>query len=356
MSYAILRMQKIKAVGIKGMQFHNQRERESNTNFDINYEKSYLNYDLHNEHSINFNSKVDEIIKASVKTDKKIRKDAVRLCDIVITSDPKFFDGLTDEELKKFFKESCKFLVDRYGKGNIVYSIVHLDETTPHMHFGLVPVTQDGRLAAKDIFNRQELRQLQTDYHKFISKKGFNLERGVPSDKKGLKTQEFKKQTLKQEIENETKEKNMLQNDLKALKRDLMVLDMQEDTLNKINQIEGSKPLLNKNKINISLEDYNNLMNIAKWAVVDKEKAILPYKELAYKYKKENDVMKKELEKKESLMEISNLAREKSILLNKLSRREKRIKELEDFIKDNNLENEFNNRTQDRDNFFEFER
>lgn len=358
MSYAVLRMQKIKAVGIKGMQFHNQRERESNTNPDIGYEKSYLNYDLHNEYLINFNNKVDEIIKTNIKTDKKIRKDAVRLCDIVITSDPKFFDGLTDEESKKFFKESYEFLTDRYGKGNIVYSTVHLDETTPHMHFGLVPITEDGRLSAKDIFNRQELRQLQTDYHKFISKKGFNLERGIPSDKKGLKTQEFKKQTLKQEIENKTKEKNMLQNDLKALKRDLMVLDMQKDTLNKINEIKGSKPLLNKNKITMSLEDYNNLMNIAKWAVVDKEKATLPYKELAYKYKKENDVMKKELEKKESLMEISNLAREKSILLNKLSRREKRIKELEEFIKDNNLENEFNkfnNRIQDRDNFFEFE-
>lgn len=239
MSYVILRMQKIKAVGIKGMQFHNQRERESHTNFDIDYEKSYLNYDLHNENSINFNKKVDEIIKENVNTDKKIRKDAVRLCDIVITSDPKFFKKLTGEEIKKLFKESYKFLTERYGKGNTVYSNVHLDETTPHMHFGLVPITEDGRLAAKDIFDRQELRQLQTDYHKFISQKGFDLERGVPSDKKGLKTQEFKKQTLKQEIENKIKEKNILQNDLKALRDDLSKYKHINIAFDDINRLEG---------------------------------------------------------------------------------------------------------------------
>src|SRR5699024_11615503 len=35
MSYAVCRMQKVKSAGLKGMQFHNQRERESRTNEDI---------------------------------------------------------------------------------------------------------------------------------------------------------------------------------------------------------------------------------------------------------------------------------------------------------------------------------
>ncbi|OZV10196.1 hypothetical protein CIW83_21620 [Tissierella sp. P1] len=111
MSYAILRMQKVKAVGIKGMQFHHQRERESKTNPDIDYEKSKLNYDLNNQSEIDFNKKVDEIIKENVIGDKKIRKDAVRLCDIVVTSDPKFFDRLTDREIKNFLKIVIIFYV-----------------------------------------------------------------------------------------------------------------------------------------------------------------------------------------------------------------------------------------------------
>ncbi|OZV10195.1 hypothetical protein CIW83_21615 [Tissierella sp. P1] len=223
------------------------------------------------------------------------------------------------------------------------------------MHFGLVPITDDGRLSAKEIFNRQELRDLQTDYHKFINEKGFDLERGVSSDKKGLSTQEFKKQTLKQDIENKAKEKNILQKDLKALREDLKILDMHKVDLDKINQIEAHKTLLNKNKVTISLEDYANLINIAKWAVIDKEKVILPYKELTYKYKKEYENIKRELEKKESLSDISSFAREKSMLLYKLSKKENRIKELEDFIKDNNLEKDFEKSLEIEDKSFELE-
>ncbi|WP_160943603.1 plasmid recombination protein [Eggerthella guodeyinii] len=37
MSYAVCRMQKVKSAGLKGMQFHNQRERKSRTNDDIDY-------------------------------------------------------------------------------------------------------------------------------------------------------------------------------------------------------------------------------------------------------------------------------------------------------------------------------
>ncbi|MFF8895850.1 plasmid recombination protein, partial [Brevibacterium casei] len=41
MSYSIIRMQKMKSNGIKGIQFHNQRERESETNPDINKADSH---------------------------------------------------------------------------------------------------------------------------------------------------------------------------------------------------------------------------------------------------------------------------------------------------------------------------
>ena len=53
MSYAVVRMQKMKSHDLKGVQFHNQRERESKTNDDIDKERSHENYDLKNDENIN---------------------------------------------------------------------------------------------------------------------------------------------------------------------------------------------------------------------------------------------------------------------------------------------------------------
>ncbi|HDR3064293.1 TPA: plasmid recombination protein, partial [Pseudomonas aeruginosa] len=45
------------------MQFHNQRERESKTNPDIDKERSHENYDLVNDEPIDYNERVKEIIE-----------------------------------------------------------------------------------------------------------------------------------------------------------------------------------------------------------------------------------------------------------------------------------------------------
>jgi hypothetical protein len=52
MSYAVVRMAKMKSHDLKGIQFHNQRERESKTNPDIDQEQTKENYDLVNERPI----------------------------------------------------------------------------------------------------------------------------------------------------------------------------------------------------------------------------------------------------------------------------------------------------------------
>jgi len=57
MSYAVCRMQKVKSARLKGMQFHNQRERKSKTNEDIDQERTHENYDLKNDENINYNER-----------------------------------------------------------------------------------------------------------------------------------------------------------------------------------------------------------------------------------------------------------------------------------------------------------
>lgn len=210
-SYAVVHMQKFKSHDLKGIQFHNQRERESKSNPDINKEKSHLNYDLHNQESINYNKKVDEIIKKNVITNRKIRKDAVRMCNFIVTSDKDFFENLSQKEQDQFFKKSYEFFKDRYGEDKIVSAMIHLDEATPHMHLSLVPVIEN-KLSAKRLFNRKELLAIQEEYPKFIKQEGFNLQRGKEgSDRKHLTTQEFKEEKIKELDKDIEKKKAVLE-------------------------------------------------------------------------------------------------------------------------------------------------
>lgn len=200
MSFAVCRMVKMKSHDLKGVQFHNQRERESKTNQDIDKELSKENYDLVNEGNINYNEHVKQIIESQKTGTRKTRKDAVLVNEFVLTSDKKFFDGLNKAEQNRFFQESYKMFAERYGQQNIAYATVHVDEHTPHMHLGVVPM-RDGKLQGKNVFNRQELLWLQEEYPKHLQGQGFNIERGEQgSDREHLETQKFKKQIVERDL------------------------------------------------------------------------------------------------------------------------------------------------------------
>lgn len=201
MSYAIIHMQKLKQPAIKGIQIHNQREKESQTNPDIDETKLHLNYDLVNPDSIDYNEKINKMIEDKVTTGKAIRKDAVKLASFLITSDSTFFDHMSESEERRFFETAYEYFCEEYGKDNIAYAMVHKDEKTPHMHVGFVPITEDGRLAAKDFFGKkQQLVQLQDKFHKHMVEKGFDLDRGVSSDRKHIESARFKAETLQKEL------------------------------------------------------------------------------------------------------------------------------------------------------------
>ena len=112
-------------------------------NPDIDYDRSAANYELHEAAASNYaeaiQNRIDELLLV-----KAVRKDAVRMCGLIVTSDKAFFDGLTPEETRRFFEESKAFLTEFVGAKNVVSAMVHMDEKTPHMHFLHVPVTPDG--------------------------------------------------------------------------------------------------------------------------------------------------------------------------------------------------------------------
>lgn len=201
MSFAICRMQKMKSHDLKGIQFHNQRERESKTNSDIDKERSHENYDFVNDENIDYNERVKEIIESQKTGARKTRKDAVLVNELLVTSDRDFFERLDPVEQKRFFEESFKLFSERYGEQNIAYATVHNDEKTPHLHIGVVPM-RDGKLQGKNVFNRAELLWMQDKFPEHMQKLGFDLERGEKgSDRQHIETTKYKKQTLEKEID-----------------------------------------------------------------------------------------------------------------------------------------------------------
>mgnify|MGYP002717663139 FL=1 len=71
-------------------------------NEDIDHSKTYLNYDLVNANKQNFNNLIDEKIEQNYTGKRKIRKDAVKHIDGMITSDNKFFSNQTLANKKIF--------------------------------------------------------------------------------------------------------------------------------------------------------------------------------------------------------------------------------------------------------------
>lgn len=169
-------MEKYKRADIVGIERENERDEnyKSARNPQIDKSKTYLNY-----HTMPYEKKylsfIDERIK-QLSPKRKIKDDAVLITSFILGSDKEFFDRITAEQQKQFFADCTEFFSIRYGNENVVSAVVHLDESTPHLHFNLMPVT-NGRLCAKELFDRNALRDLQTDFYEAVGKK-YGLERG----------------------------------------------------------------------------------------------------------------------------------------------------------------------------------
>ena len=168
MAYQQLIAKKIKLNGLAGIQHHMLDRDRVKTNPDIDLTRSHLNYAIENLTAEHLNARVKARIK-QLNLKKRPRSDAVGLEDIVIKASPDFMLNLDFETREQYFSDALHFLQNRYGKENVLYCQCHLDESSPHIHVGIVPITPDGRLSAKSLFSPKTLEQLQTDFHRIVS-------------------------------------------------------------------------------------------------------------------------------------------------------------------------------------------
>ena len=195
---------KIKLNGLIGIQHHMLDRDKVKTNPDIDLSRSHLNYFIENLTAENLNSRVKARIK-QLNLKKRPRSDAVGLEDIVVKASAEFMLNADAETREQYFTDALHFLQNRYGKENVMYCHCHLDESSLHIHVGIVPITPDGRLSAKSLFSPKTLEQLQTDFHRVVSSH-YGLQRGESHSKKYLPIQEFKAQQAKLKAEQFTED------------------------------------------------------------------------------------------------------------------------------------------------------
>lgn len=174
MSFAILRVEKIKTQGaIASIGKHNERERETpNADYNITPE----NKTLVGDDSLSYLEAWQEKTK-----DLKIRSNAVLALEVVLTYSPEA-KIQQSQNFEAWQAKNIQFLKDTFGEDNILKAKLHIDETTPHIHAVIVPIDDKGKLNARAFTGgREKLRDMQTNYAEYMQE--FNLNRGIENSR-----------------------------------------------------------------------------------------------------------------------------------------------------------------------------
>ena len=252
-------MEKYKRGDIVGIERENERDEnyKSTKNPQIDKSRTHLNYHTL-PHEKKYLAFIDKRIK-ELAPKRKIKDDTVLITSFILGSDKEFFDGISPEAQKRFFDDCTEFFAERYGKENVVSAVVHLDESTPHLHFNLMPVT-GGRLCAKELFDRSALRELQTDFYEVVGKK-YGLKRGKEgSTAKHLDTVAFKAKKMTEAAEEKIREAEEAQTAAKPVKE---LLESYESAKSEKIPFSGKKKeteIIALRMKNCELEKQNNVL------------------------------------------------------------------------------------------------
>ena len=228
--YAILRFAKYKGPEIGHIESHNERTKERYaSNPDVDTARSHLNFHLVTPERRYRAEAERQIAEAGCRT----RSDSVRVVEALITASPEFFEGKKARDIRDYFMEALAFIEKHQSKETIISAVVHMDEKTPHMHLSFIPLTEDGRLSAKDIVgNKKKLTWWQDEFWKHMVKRYPDLERGESASETGRT--HIPPRLFKEAVH------------LNRMKDQIMALMADTNLLNKKAKAEELETLLNK--------------------------------------------------------------------------------------------------------------
>ena len=261
---------------LAGIGSHNKREKKAyNSNPNIKLELTKDNIEivpLHEKYVKGFKNKVKDYEKEHnlrMKTERADRRKTfnqmlnksknVVADELLFTATHKFFDNMSREDIRKWADTCMEFVYEDLGytKEQVLHATVHLDEETPHLHCVVIPLikkfdkrtnTERYTISKKAyIKDKIHLSELQDKYHKRLTSKGYDLERGIKgSDAKHQKVRDFKKTTryyeqkvevLNSKIDEAMKEFNEKQKTTKNIPFNKTLVLVEKETFDSMNKV-----------------------------------------------------------------------------------------------------------------------
>lgn len=258
---------------------------------DPNRQHLNRNYEVHQgREKIPLHQAIEERIKEGYTGQKAIRKDAVKYKTHILTGSHEDMKRIfsNPQTAQKWIDENRKFIEKEFGKENVVRFSLHMDEKTPHIHAVTIPLTQDGRLSAKEIIgNKKEMQARQDRYASHMMQ--FGLERGIRNT--GIKhenaTEYYARMNQAQEVAEKTEikvEKGLLgykaesvqelENSVKSLKVALKSKDLEIEAKDRrVKETAERNQALKQGKDTIQ-SNYTKLISDEKLYQQERSKAI----------------------------------------------------------------------------------
>ena len=325
LNYAIFRSEPIMTIpDLAQIGSHNKREKKAyNSNPDIKQELSKNNielvpltekyvkgfYNLTNEYRKQHEEKQKtERVDRKKTFNQMLNKSRNVVADeLLFTATSEFFKEMTIDDIKDWANTCMEFVYNDLGytREQVLHSVVHLDEKTPHIHCVVVPLVKkfDNRtnterytITKKEyIKDKIHLSQLQDMYHKRLVDKGYDLERGIKgSDNQNINIKQYKQMTKKLNHSLNVRNKKFdsamseLEENMKSNKNtifDKEYVKVKKDTFDSMNNVihESKKVMELQPKLQATFNEADSYTNSYK--SLEKENQ---------KYKKEVNILEKE--------------------------------------------------------------
>ena len=331
-NYAIFRSEPIYKINdLAQIGSHNKREKKAyKSNPDIKLELTKDNielvpltekyvegfYNLTKEYRKEHEEKMKNEREDRKKTFKQMldRSNNVIADELLFTATNEFFNNMTKEDIKEWADTCMEFVYNDLGykKEQVLHATVHMDEKTPHIHCVVVPLVKkyDKRTNSEryTISKKQYIRdkihlsELQDKYHKRLTDKGYDLERGIKgSDSKHIEIKEYKKinrdlekkiNIRTEKLNNEIKELDEKMKTSKSLPFDKKHIIVDKETFESMNKVidESKKIKEIEPKIKTIFEEINSFSTNYKTMEKENQK----YKREITKLEKDNNRLEKE--------------------------------------------------------------
>jgi len=208
---------------------------------------------------------------------RKIANNQVRAIRILLTGTHEDMMQIEKNgKLEDWCQDNIEWLRKTYGIDNVVSVVLHMDESTPHLHATVVPIVQTERqhkkkeqevkrtyrkkspaprLCADDVMSRANLKRYQNTYAEVMQKYG--LQRGIEgSEAQHISTHEYYRSLMAQgkdiqeDVEALLKQKEQAEQELSKIKSEKKTEELKNTAAQTATTaLKGINSLLSSNKI-----------------------------------------------------------------------------------------------------------